>query len=80
MTQIANTIVQKTKDVIFITTLIAESHIAIFYNKKTKEIYLDIFSCKYYDSKNVLQILTNKNIKVKDYATSSRGILHNEKI
>ena len=76
MTQIADTIVQKTENIIFVTTLIAESHIAIFYNINTKQLYVDIFSCKYYDSKNVLQILENNKIVVKDYKIKSRGIHH----
>jgi len=77
MTQITNTIVEKNGDCILLTTLIAESHIGIIYNEKTNKLYLDIFSCKYYESSIVLQILQKLNLKIDKITTGSRGILHN---
>ena len=77
MTQIATTTLQKTKDIIFITTLIAESHIAMFYNINTKQLFIDIFSCKYYNFKKVIKLLNDKKIELQNYSISSRGIYHN---
>lgn len=76
MTQIANTIIEKNNSMIVLTTLIAESHIAIFYDCTTNDIYLDIFSCKYYNSDDVLKLCEEYNIKISDFHQSSRGIYH----
>ncbi len=76
MTQIANTTLEKNESMIVLTTLIAESHIAIFYNPSTTEIYLDIFSCKYYNSEDVLKLCDEYGIKINNYTKSSRGIYH----
>lgn len=78
MTQIANTIIEKNQSQIVIITLIAESHIAIFYDTKNNKVFLDIFSCKNYNYEVVLKILKNFKINITSYSQSSRGIYHEQ--
>lgn len=41
--------------------VIAESHIAVHFSKSTRQIYLDIFSCKYFDLNYTIRFL-NKHL------------------
>lgn len=77
MTKISNTIIESHKDNILAVALIAESHIAFIYNKKTKQLYVDIFSCKYFD-KNLVNKMIKKHCNC-DFQSSVflRGLKHN---
>ncbi len=77
MTQITNTIVEKNDDAVCLVSLIAESHIALFYNIKTKTIYLDLFSCKYFNKDVILSIISGGGIlQISSVDTKTRGSRH----
>lgn len=78
MTQISNTITQKNGQNVLLLTLIAESHIGIIYNKKSNRLFLDIFSCKYYDFQKVVKILKDLHFNIIKTEVASRGIHHND--
>ncbi len=77
MTQITNTMVKKSENMICLISLIAESHLALFYNLKTNMLYMDLFSCKYFDKNVILSILGGGGIlQISSVDTKTRGSRH----
>jgi len=57
-----------------IMTMIAESHISLHYFEKSKKAYLDLFSCKFFDTKPVINQLKKLfQSPVKNEVLLSRG-------
>ncbi len=76
MTQIFSPVLEKNERSICMLSLIAESHIGFIYDIKGKILNLDIFSCKNFDEKIILELLNSVG-SVVDYKVSIRGIKHN---
>ncbi len=76
MTQISSPVLEKNKKSICMLSLIAESHIGLVYDLKAKILSLDIFSCKNFDEKIVIELLNSVG-KVVDYKVNIRGVKHN---
>lgn len=76
ITQIHHTIVEKNQNVVCLLSLIAESHVGVFYNKKEKTFFIDIFSCKYFDKDIILDFLEKKNIQIETSDIKTRGKKH----
>ena len=77
MTQITNTIIEENSNCLILLVLIAESHIGIIFDKNNYKLYLDIFSCKYYDSNILKEVLKEYNLIIDEKNINSRGLLHN---
>lgn len=77
MTKISNTIIEASGESIFAVALIAESHIAFIFDKKTKQLYVDIFSCKYFDEQVVKKLIKQYCCCDFDSSVSLRGLKHN---
>lgn len=81
MTQIHNVVVQKTHSSVCMITLIAESHIAIVYDKERHMLYLDVFSCKNFDPQKVVAIITAlQSVNIVSSKINGRGDRHFDSI